>query len=189
LFLEILDEKVSFHDPSIEINNLGLPGKRAVMTWSFFDKKNSQTITSELQEKKFMLDSYYFTPEKFLDRKLLSKNIKGLVITGTKTFKLKNKPAYEKMFQHLMNKIREVQIPQGSYPSCSGCPIGCIASRQGELGGNVLIHSLVSCGYAESIYSDIGIVFSCLNSLGYDYTHEDIELVPRIIDDILKNFY
>jgi hypothetical protein len=51
----------------------------------------------------------------------------------------------------------------------------------------VLIHSLVACHYADKIYSDIGVVFSCLNVLGYDYTHEDLENLPKLIEDTIKN--
>ena len=64
--------------------------------------------------------------------------------------------------------------------------MGCEKSQRGEIGGNVLIHSLVSCAFATNIYSNIGVVFSCLNILGYDYTHEDIESLPTLIEQILR---
>ena len=56
----------------------------------------------------------------------------------------------------------------------------------GEVGGNVLVHSLCACSYSTKIYSDVGTVFSCLNILGYDYTHEDIENLPKMVDKVLK---
>ena len=77
-------------------------------------------------------------------------------------------------------------IKENTFPSCSLCPMGCKKSNEGEIGGNVLLHSLVACEFAQNIYSDIGIVFSCLNVLGYDYTHEDIENLPKLIEKIFK---
>ena len=40
--------------------------------------------------------------------------------------------------------------------------------------------------FAQAIYSDVNTVFSCLNVLGYDYTHEDIENAPLYISQVLK---
>ncbi len=64
--------------------------------------------------------------------------------------------------------------------------MGCGKSRVGEIGGNVLIDSLVACQFADKIYTDIGIVFSCLNVLGYNHTHEDMENLPKLIEDTIR---
>ena len=109
-----------------------------------------------------------------------------MCVTGTEIYKPENFSSYEKLYYNILNKKSELRVEEGVYPSCSNCPMGCGKSRVGEIGGNVLIHSLVACHFADKIYSDIGVVFSCLNLLGYDYTHEDLENLPKLIEDILK---
>ena len=66
---------------------------------------------------------------------------------------------------------------------------GMQKSKVGEIGGNVLLNSLVACQFADKIYTDIGVVFSCLNTLGYEYTHEDIENLPELIEETIRNIY
>lgn len=169
--LDITDGEVSFKPMETPIDTLGLPGKRSVLNFS---------------EKKLLLDDYFTTPDEFLENKLSEKKVFGIVITGTKTFPIKNPLKYEQLYKSLLERITDMQVLKGHNPSCSGCPMGCNKSKVGEIGGNVLIHSLVACTYAQNIYKDIGIVFSCLNTLGYDYTHEDLENLPILIENVLK---
>lgn len=165
-------EKVVFRDVEEDVSILGLPGRRSVY------RKEPST---------FYLDEYFEAPENFLENALDKKNILGLVLTGTKTFQVKDRLRYEEIYRNILSRQGELTVEKSHNPSCSGCPMGCDFSKVGEIGGNVLIHSLVACQFAEKIYSDVGIVFSCLNALGYEYTHEDIETQPRLINDILKN--
>jgi aldehyde:ferredoxin oxidoreductase len=122
-----------------------------------------------------------------LEDKLLKKNIRGMVITGTKNVSIENREKYSELFYKILERTNEITVEKDTYPSCSGCPMGCSKSRIGEIGGNTLVHSLVACTFAKNIYSNIGAVFSCLNVLGYDYTHEDIEQLPALIDEVLEN--
>ncbi len=169
--LDITDENAAFRSTDVDPNKLGLPGKRSVIK-PVLDK--------------FVLDNYFETPEKLLEEKLVRKNVRGLVVTGTKVYEVLNKERYEEIYSKILNRTNEITVEKSSNPSCSGCPVGCKQSKVGEIGGNVLVHSLVGCAFSENIYSNIGIVFSCLNILGYDYTHEDIEALPVLINDLLK---
>lgn len=172
VILDINNEVVTFRSKDTDIQSFGLPGKKSVLS---------------KVKGKYFLDEYFVTDETFLDDKLLSMGLEGLVITGTKTFDIENKEKYEELYKKILNKHNELLVGMDSYPSCGGCSMGCAKSRIGEIGGNVLIHSLVACKYAEPIYSDVGIIFSCLNVLGFTQTHEDIEAVPNMIQQILKD--
>jgi aldehyde:ferredoxin oxidoreductase len=116
---------------------------------------------------------------------MIQKNIRGIVVTGTKTYELVDKERYEDLYMKILGRTEDLTVAKSNKPSCAGCPIGCEKSKYGEIGGNVLVHSLVGCAYAEKIYANIGVVFSCLNVLGYDYTHEDIEALPSLIKETL----
>lgn len=170
--LDILNSNVEFNQGDSDIHLLGLPGKRSA---------------SELDKNKIVVDGYFISPESFLDEKLSSKQISGFCVTGTEKIELNNFEKYDETYYKVLNQSFRSQVSPGLYPSCTGCPMGCIKSKVGEIGGNVLLHSLVVCQYAEPIYSDIGVVFSCLNCLGYDYTHEDIENLPKLIEAVLKD--
>ncbi len=189
--IEIIDDVVNFHTPNIDVTTLGLPGKRSTLTWDNKDNSKTDTIVEtgpETNEKKFLLDGYFSAPEKILEKKLLLKNIKGLSITGNKTIDIKDTEEYDRLYKLLLGRIKDMWIEPNKYPSCSGCPLGCVASKRGEIGGNIITHSLVACSFAEGIYSDLGITFACLNSLGYHYRHEDIQALPKLIDQILRKF-
>lgn len=171
VILDVQDEELNFKPAETDIDELGLPGKRSVV------KKT---------KNKFFLDEYFLAPESLLEEKLSKKNVGGIAITGTRTEELQNKEKYEELYHKILSRFGELKVLKDTYPSCSGCPMGCSKSRIGELGGNVLVHSLVACTYAENIYSNIGVIFSCLDVLGYDYTHEDIEALPALIEGIVK---
>lgn len=188
--IEIIDNEVKFYEAESDIGLLGLPGKRSTLTWESGDESKTNTIaeSSDAGEKKFLLDGYFSTSEKILEKKLILKNIKGISITGNKTYEIKNPEEYDKIYKSIMGRINEMWIDANKYPSCSGCPMGCIASKRGEIGGNIVIHSLVACNFAEGIYTDIGTVFACLNVLGLEYRHEDIQSLPKLIDHVVRKF-
>lgn len=170
--LDITNTNVSFKSPDTDLSSLGLPGKRSLINFS---------------GKEFLVQEYFSTPDTFLEKNMESKKIRGIAITGTEILKPEKFSAYEKLYNEILRKKDELRVEKGIYPSCSNCPQGCGKSKVGEIGGNVLIHCLVACHYADKIYSDVGVVFSCLNVLGYDYTHEDLENLPKLIEDTLKN--
>lgn len=170
--LEIQNSEVNFHNEITDIESLGLPGKRCLLN---FDGK------------KVLLDNYFTTPEDYLESKFVEKNLKGISFTGTEIYKLKNFDNYKNLYSEILHRGKDLRVLEGTYPACSNCPMGCGKSKVGEIGGNVLINSLVACQFADKIYSDIGTVFSCLNVLGYSYTHEDIENLPRLIEKTLGN--
>jgi hypothetical protein len=169
--LDITNTQVFFKDKFTPLDTLGLPGKRSMIAF----------------EKEFLLNGYFTTEGDYLERALIQKNVVGIILTGTEVYKPKRFEKYEALYKKILGRQNELSVLEGNYPSCSNCPRGCGRSKRGEIGGNVLIHSLVACQFADKIYSDIGIVFSCLNSLGYEYTHEDLENLPFLIERILKN--
>jgi len=169
--LDIHDERVLFKPESTSLLDLGLPGKRSIIS---------------VNRNELLLDGYFTTKENILGKLLYKRNLSGMVITGNKNIHIKNFEKYKSIYQRILQRKEDMTVRTYRNPSCSGCPMGCRKSKEGEIGGNILIHSLVACEFAENIYSDIGIVFSCLNVLGYNYTHEDIENLPKLIEEILK---
>lgn len=169
--IEITNTQTTFHNEITDIRSLGLPGKRSVI---------------EHENNKTLLDNYFTTPEDHLENMFEQKNIKGLVITGTELYSPKNFDEYQKLYKTIFAKTADIRVEKGVYPSCSNCPMGCGKSKVGEMGGNVLINSLVACQFADKIYTDVGIVFSCLNVLGYNHTHEDIENLPKLIENTIR---
>lgn len=169
--LSLENDTVNLKNPGVDIYSLGLPGKRSLI---------------HLSDNKLLVDDYFQPPEDILFRKLSDKKVNALSITATKTFNLPDMQRYTEIFKGIMEKTVDMEVEKGFFPSCAGCPMGCEKSKTGEIGGNLLVHSLVACNYAEKIYSDVGTVFSCLNVLGYDYTHEDIESLPELVQNTLR---
>ena len=173
IIIEVTDENVIFRQHNEDPDKLGLPGKRSVIK-PIMDK--------------YLLDDYFTAPENFLENKISEKNVTGIIVTGTRTNEIYDKGRYQELYTTILEQTKSLSVEQDNNPSCAGCPMGCKLSKIGEIGGNVMVHSLVACTHAEPIYSNIGVVFSCLNILGYDYTHEDIEILPNLIQEILGNF-
>lgn len=172
--LDIVDEEVKFLSPQSldsSFSSLGLPGRRSVL---------------QMDEGTLMLDGYFSLNAGFVEKKLISKRVTGLCLTGTKSVELPDVGKYTLLFNQILDQAGVLGVDFGNKPSCSGCPLGCSESRIGEMGGNILVHSLVACGYAENIYSNLGTVFSCLDVLGYNYTHEELEALPDIFSKTLK---
>jgi aldehyde:ferredoxin oxidoreductase len=170
--LDIKSSDVSFLPENTDLKSLGLPGKRCL---------------GEIKENGVVIDGLFTVPESFLLNKAKGKNVSGFVVTGSETYSLENFARYKKLYSNLLSLQKNISVNPAGAPSCSNCPVGCVKAREGELGGNVLLHSLVACEFSETIYSDIGIVFSCLNTLGYEYRHEDLEALPTLVEQTLKN--
>jgi len=169
--VDVMDEKVTFRSMDVDMGTLGLPGKRSVL---------------EVDSKRASLDTYFETPGTFLHKQMINKNLRALVVTGSKIFQIKDKERYTEIYEQILERVDDVTVEKGGSPSCSGCPLGCAKSLVGEKGGDALVHSLVACSFAEKIYSDENVVFSCLNALGYGYTHEDIENFSKLVYDVLE---
>jgi len=169
--VELQNTDVLFHTKETDIQSLGLPGKRSQIC---------------VNKDKIQADEYFTTPDLYLEKALLDRNIVGLSITGTENLHGYNFEDYKKLYENIMEMSNDLRVIKEGYPSCSNCPMGCNRSKVGEIGGNVVINSLVACQFADKIYTDIGMVFSCLNTLGYNYTHEDIENLPKLIEETIK---
>lgn len=170
-YLDIKSTGTHFLDTSEDIDTIGLPGRRSVIT---------------TDETRVLLDNYFTTREQFLFKKLREKQVKGLVVTGNEIWNLVNDEKYKKLYSMLLARRNELSVSPAYFPSCSGCPMGCEKSQIGEVGGNILLHSLVACTFAGNIYTDLGLIFSCLNTAGYEYTHEDIENLPMLIEETFR---
>jgi aldehyde:ferredoxin oxidoreductase len=170
VILDVLNDAVTFNGQEVAPSSLGLPGKKSVLTVS---------------SKQVLLDGYFSTSEEFLYKKLLEKNVWALAVTGGLSYKPAFMGKYMALYNDLLKKENQLLVAPDRFPSCSGCPLGCKKSSVGELGGNILGHCLVACDFAQYLYSDANIVFSCLNVLGYDYKHEDIEQVPNLVEELV----
>lgn len=174
LVLDIVDEEVKFLNlarDGVDFASLGLPGKRSIL---------------QLDAGNLLLDGYFGLKVGFVEKKFIAKNLLGLCLTGTKVTELADVAKYTTLFNQILAQSGSIGLDFGGRPSCSGCPLGCSESRIGEMGGNILVHSLVACGYAENIYSNLGTVFACLDILGYNYTHEQLEALPDVFTKTLK---
>lgn len=175
-FLDIVDEEVRFFyakdlGPNLDVSNFGLPGRRSILL---------------NYEGSLLLDGYFTMSLDIVGKKFLFKNLAGICFTGNKNYDIKDVRKYSDLFTQILSRAKDLTVDFGNNPSCSGCPLGCSESKFGEVGGNILLHSLVACGYAENIYSNVGVVFSCLDVLGYKYTHEHIESLPDLFTKTMK---
>jgi len=171
VILDITNDEVKFLDTQTNFDSLGLPGKRSVL----------QTVRDTL-----LLDGYFGFDTEILERKLVTKKVLGFSVTGTKRVPILESAKHATLFNEILGQKELASVQSSNCPSCSGCPLGCDKSKTGEMGGNILVHSLVACGYAERIYSNLGIVFACLDCLGYKYTHEQLEALPDLFTKTLK---
>ena len=124
----------------------------------------------------------YFSFGDFSETKLNQINSLSLKIDSSLSVDLKNIYEYENLYNSILDLYRELTVEPRNNPSCMGCPMGCDLSSLGEDDLNVAIlpRSLISCGYASRIYKQIPTVFACLSTIGYDYTHSDLENLPEI---------
>lgn len=172
LVVSTKNDHVEFYSLDKDLSHIGLPGK---------------TSRLDFTSEGIVLDNYFKAPGKFLEKRLVEKNVKSLVVTGTNYLEISDPQRYSQLFNKLLKSTDLLSVEHGSNPSCSGCPMGCDKSQKGEIGGNVLVHSLVACSFAQKVYSDVGTIFACLNTLGYKYTHEDIENLQDLVHETLED--
>ncbi len=109
-------------------------------------------------------------------------NLLELVVSGLGSYELPPSGDYQALRQKILSLGSSLPTLASGSRSCSGCPLGCSAAELGgELAGGGLSHCLVACGFAEKIYEDIPTTFACLTSLGYRYTHEQLEALPSLL--------
>ncbi len=173
-YISISENEVTFVSNENNLETLGIPGKRSVVKADF---------------NKLIIDKNFSFGDSCAVKKLEDANVLGFVVSATSNRKISDPQKYEKQYNDVLSMVDKMQVVAGSYPSCSGCPMGCEKASVGENGGNVLVHSLVGCIYAEEIYSNISTVFACLNSVGYDFVHEDIEALSELVYSNIKKVY
>lgn len=107
----------------------------------------------------------------------------SLSIDTTESTELKEYYDYEKLYHFLLKEFKKLTVEPRNNPSCYGCPMGCEFSASGENDLNIAVlpRTLISCGYAESIYKHIPLVYACLNTLGHRYNHSDLENISDIV--------
>ncbi len=170
LIIDITDEKVTFRSLDTDQGELGLPGKR-----TFLQAGN-----------KFFVDDYFSIPGNDLNLEIKKKNISSVIVTGTKTFDMPDNDKYLEIYKSLLSKTDKLSIEKSGNASCVGCPMGCEKSFVGESIDEALINSLVVCSYAHPLFENVNEIFSCLDSLGFGFTHEDLENFPQLVYDLLE---
>jgi aldehyde:ferredoxin oxidoreductase len=171
VILDITNDEVKFLSAQTDFGSLGLPGKKSVL---------------HMEKGSLLLDGYFAFDLGIVEKKFRAKKLLGFSATGTKTSPIAESAKYMELFTEILAQKDLVSVQESTWPSCSGCPLGCDKSRIGETGGNILVHSLVACSYAENIYSNLGTVFACLDCLGYKCTHEQLEALPDLFTKTLK---
>jgi len=160
--IEIASRVVKFLDaPNNPIQSLGIAGKKSTMSFVGGIKN----------------DDYFLYNDK--SNISLSMNLFGLVFTAFSDFKIPDYQNYKEVYNLILDKEDQLTVSKGSNPSCYGCPIGCAFSGVPEKEhSSILPRTLISCIYANPIYSDINTVFSCFDVLGMPYNHEFLERFP-----------
>jgi len=136
------------------------------------------------------IDSYFSFGSPDLAILGKQKNLKAILISGTSSSRLSFKSHYERMFFDIIAKSAELDVPFMGFKSCGICPAGCRYSKNGEGVDNtpILGRCLVSCQYAKNIYKNIPRVFSCLESVGYHYNHDDLEGISEKVGLLKAQF-
>lgn len=150
-----------------------LPGRRSILSFS-----SEQSLTDD-----------YFIFETTIGRRLYLNNLLGLSISADRAVPLVKPSEYDGLYQEILRRGRELEVSYGQSPSCGGCPAGCDLSHEVEHRPELILsHCLVACGFAQGIYESEATVFACLDSLGYRYKHEDLELVVAKVERLRRSF-
>jgi len=108
-----------------------------------------------------------------------------LLIFGDKSYPLPDPDNYREVFMDLLGRVRDLQAVPGQNPSCFICPVGCEKSTSSFTNSfSALGSCLVSCPLADTIFSDTGLVFSCLEAVGEEISHEDIKEAVEFVDEV-----
>ena len=151
----------------------GLPGRKSTVLFS--------------SEESFVDTNFVF--EVNVGRQLYLSNLLGLTVTADQLVPIVKESDYQEIYQEILGRGQELEVTYSNRQSCGGCPAGCeLSSVVEERIELVLSHCLVTCGFAKAIFESQSLVFSCLNSLGYSYKHEDLELVAPKVLRLRSNF-
>jgi len=152
-----------------EISSLGLSGRSSRIIFS--------------QDRAEVDD--YFQADPRLGSKFSEDNLRALVINAFRSQRIEKPGEYSKLYQEILSRGRDLSVPYSNSPSCAGCPAGCSQSRQSSPDLSLTLpYCLVACQFAAKIFGDVPTVFSCLNSLGLDYSHEVLEGLPAKINQM-----
>lgn len=134
------------------------------------------------------LSDNFFNINDEIGRRLYLNNLHGIAISGDTSLPLVKENEYKELYLEILSKGSQLDVPYGGRLSCGGCPAGCDFSEYEEQKPElVLSHCLVTCGFAGKAYENIPLIFSCLNSLGLPYRHEDLEALPDRIKYIRQH--
>lgn len=133
-----------------------------------------------------LISEGYFSYGSIEDNPTSIDKLVGINIDFTKNADFSSYYDYEKLYNSLLDDYRSLTVEPRNNPSCLGCPMGCDFSHEGEdhLNIAVLSRTLVACGYAESLYKSVPMIYSCLNTLGYGYHHSDLERFPALFGEL-----
>lgn len=158
VYLEIKKGEVKFINSVNNIRSLGLSGRRFIVEFGrdvFVDGVFSYGVNS------------------------LKNNLKGLVFSYDGEYPIKDLDDYYDVVEKIRIREKELLVSRSNNYSCLGCPVGCDFSTSIDTTKtSALTKSLIGCGFADSIYSDINLVFLCFQSIGFAYNHEFLEQFP-----------
>jgi len=169
LTISISEGKVDFIEEtnSNKLAGLGASGKRSFLRLS----------------SKTRVDDYFG-----FGGALNVKNLKTLIISGEGEIKIPNIRTYNEIYNNILDKRSELSVKYSTDPSCWGCPAGCNFSCIGETKNvAVLPRCLIACQFAEDIYKEIPLVFSCLTVLGLKYNHDHLEKIPDLVGELRRS--
>ena len=133
------------------------------------------------------IDGWFSFGDPTLSRLVKERNLSQLIVSGTGEVPVAYPREYQDLFQRILGWESGLAVEAGENPSCAPCPLGCKLSHEGETQKvGVLPRCLVACGWAEAIYREVPLVFSCLSSLGYGYSHADLEKIARKVGELRK---
>jgi aldehyde:ferredoxin oxidoreductase len=176
IILDISPRAVKFIKPSVNsVSSLGIAGRRS-----------SITFLNEIICDEYFL--YGESKEIYKDT-----NLMGLNFSTDSELAIPDIENYNEIYKSILEKESMLSVSRGSNPSCFGCPMGCAFSKNAETANvSILPRSLISCAFAEPIYSDVNTVFACFSVLGMGYNHEFLEtfsarsaIIKKELDEIL----
>lgn len=167
VYLEIKKGEVKFLENVSNIRSLGLSGRRFIFEF------NSDVFC----------DGAFSYGKNHLDN-----NLQGLVFSFDNEYLIKDLDDYFDVVTKIRDREKELLVTRSTNYSCLGCPVACdFSTRVDNIKTSTLTKSLVGCGFADSIYKDINLVFLCFQSIGFSYNHDFLEAFPQIAGKLNKN--
>ena len=156
-----------------EFLKIGVAGRRSFITFG-----NDESLVDN-----------YFIFDQAIGRKLYMGNLRRFLISASSSLKVGKPDEYKDIYSEILKKGSELEVSYSDRSSCGLCPAGCSFSKETEERLELVYsHCLVACGFASRIYENIPRIFSCLNSIGFPYKHEDLESLPEKIRYLRTHF-